>query len=98
MAEGLSNNGMTDKHRWLLANDGSFSQEYQLRSIGSEAQLVKWFLYGLTLWLLKGSLLYFFSGRLTVSTAPILGCSYRDFDMSFLFTRKHFATQRSESN
>ncbi|PSR83420.1 hypothetical protein BD289DRAFT_370042, partial [Coniella lustricola] len=61
VAEGLSNNGMTDEHRWLLANDGTYSQEYQLRVLGSKAQLVKWFLYALTLWLLKGSLLYFFS-------------------------------------
>ncbi|KAF3764202.1 hypothetical protein M406DRAFT_239001, partial [Cryphonectria parasitica EP155] len=66
VAEGLSNDGMSEAHRAALAQDGPASQEFQLRAIGSKAQISKWFVYGLTLWLLKSSLLYFFSGRLTL--------------------------------
>lgn len=64
-AEGLSNDGITDDRRAALAADPE-SEEVRLRGIGSKAQVAKWLLYGLVLWLLKGSLLHFFAGRLTV--------------------------------
>lgn len=64
-AEGLSNDGLSDDRRAALAADPD-SQEAKLRHLGSKAQVAKWLLYGLVLWLLKGSLLHFFAGRLTV--------------------------------
>lgn len=66
VSEGLSNDAVSDERRAALAQDGPSSQEFQLRAIGSKSQIAKWLLYALTLWLLKGSLLHFFSGRLTV--------------------------------
>lgn len=65
-AEGLANDGIPDDRRAALAQDAD-GQETQLRLLGSKAQIVKWFLYALVLWLLKGSLLHFFAVRLTVS-------------------------------
>lgn len=65
-AEGLANDGISDDRRAALAQDVE-SQETKLRLLGSKAQIAKWFLYALVLWLLKGSLLHFFTIRLTVS-------------------------------
>lgn len=75
MAEGLANDGISDDRRAALAADGG-SQEVMLRVLGSKTQLVKWLLYGLVLWLLKGSLLHFFAIRLTVCHLSISNISY----------------------
>lgn len=71
MAEGLANDGISEERRAALAADGD-SQEVMLRALGSKAQVVKWLLYGLVLWLLKGSLLHFFAVRLTVRPRHLL--------------------------
>lgn len=65
-AGGLANDSISEERREALARDGEDSQEFQLRALGSKAQLAKWLLYALVLWLLKSSLLHFFAVRLTV--------------------------------
>lgn len=69
-AEGLANDSISDERRAALAQDGKDSREVQLRALGSKAQLVKWLLYALVLWLLKSSLLHFFAVRLSVCSIP----------------------------
>ncbi|EEH42662.2 uncharacterized protein PADG_07482 [Paracoccidioides brasiliensis Pb18] len=61
IANGLANNGMTDKQRAALSPD---SAEYRLRVLGSKIQLCGWSTYGTLLWSLKSSLLVLYS-RLT---------------------------------
>lgn len=67
-SEGLANDSLSEERREALARDGENSQEVQLRQMGSKAQLAKWIVYSLVLWLLKASLLHFFAVRLTVRT------------------------------
>ncbi|EEH33192.2 hypothetical protein PAAG_04245 [Paracoccidioides lutzii Pb01] len=61
IANGLANNGMTDKQRAALSPN---SAEYRLRVLGSKIQLCGWSTYGTLLWSLKSSLLVLYS-RLT---------------------------------
>lgn len=62
---GIANDSISDERREALA-DNTSSHEYMMRVIGSKLQLVSWIAYAMVLWCLKGSLLYFFLGRLTV--------------------------------
>lgn len=71
---------MPPERREQLARDGEDSLEVQLRSLGAKAQLTKWLLYALVLWLLKSSLLHFFAVRLTVCFATL--SLLRAFDFS----------------
>lgn len=72
LAEGLANDSISDERRAALARDGKDSEEFQLRALGSKAQLAKWLLYALVLWLLKSSVLHFFAVRLAVCSTPSL--------------------------
>lgn len=62
---GIANDSMSDEHRAVLSHDPR-SPEYMMRVNGSKMQLGCWIAYAMVLWCLKGSLLYFFLGRLTV--------------------------------
>lgn len=65
-ARGLANDNISEARRADLARQGVNSLELHLRGLGSKAQLTKWVLYSLVLWLLKSSVLHFFAVRLTV--------------------------------
>lgn len=65
----MANDGVTPERAIALAEgaNGDSSQEFYLRTLGSQQQVVKWGLYSFILWSLKGSALHFFSRRIAVS-------------------------------
>lgn len=83
-AEGLANDSISEARRAALIRDGVGSQEVQLRALGSKAQISKWILYALVLWLLKSSLLHFFAVRLAVRWA-LLSINHSIRDVAFKY-------------